>query len=781
MIHHGLVVGDDGKKLSKRAEGATVASLRDAGYPAEAVRAYLEELGLPKHDVHLDLDRIRSLSVDVLAGLDDEELAARRRRSGRGRAAPAGSARPRRGARARRASVLEPPSCSTAYAVPETLGAVRRAARRSFPETLDKDEAKAVLRELKAVGGNLRGAARRADRPRARAGALGGAACAARATRRSAAPRTTLSRVRLYDTFTRSLVELPPRSRPGADVLLRPDGLRARARRERAPVRRRHVAALLAARDGLRRDSSSTTSPTSTTRSTTPRRARAPSSPSARPSGTSRTPATSGSACPTTCRRRPSRCRRSCSFIEELIDARPRVRGRRRRLLPRRELPRVRPALRPAARPGRAGRGAERAQGGPARLRALEGEQAGDRGHVVGLAVGPRPAGLAHRVLGDGRGDLRPGVRDPRRRPRPRLPAPRERGRAVAGARASVRADLGAQRDAPVHRREDVEVGRQRRRRSARRSTSGAARRCSSSSSPASGASRSTSREETMAQAAARRETLRNAFTRRPAEHDESRLGARSPPRSTTTSTRPRALAVLHEWASTRRSSSCCGAVSRSSASSRSRSASEAPAEVVELAERRAGRGPSATSRRPTGCATSSPRAGWEMRDEPDGGYDARARLVTPDLVYGRRAVREALRGHRARCSRSGRPSGRSKSEDWLAEAAAEAEGRPRAHRAGRDARPPGRPRAGRAVSLRRCVRARRAPRSRCSRCSTGSPTRATSAPSAGAPRARARRASSSLRTARPSSRPRSRARRPARSSTCRSRSSRTSRATSRR
>jgi glutamyl-tRNA synthetase len=77
VIHHGLVVGDDGKKLSKRAEGATVASLRDAGYPAEAVRAYLEELGLPRHDVHLDLTRIRSLSEEVLAGLPDDELAAR--------------------------------------------------------------------------------------------------------------------------------------------------------------------------------------------------------------------------------------------------------------------------------------------------------------------------------------------------------------------------------------------------------------------------------------------------------------------------------------------------------------------------------------------------------------------------------------------------------------------------------------------------------------------------------------------------------------------------------
>ena len=54
-LHHGLILGDDGKKLSKRAEGATVASLREEGIPAEAVRAYLEELGLPRHDVRLDL------------------------------------------------------------------------------------------------------------------------------------------------------------------------------------------------------------------------------------------------------------------------------------------------------------------------------------------------------------------------------------------------------------------------------------------------------------------------------------------------------------------------------------------------------------------------------------------------------------------------------------------------------------------------------------------------------------------------------------------------------
>jgi glutamyl/glutaminyl-tRNA synthetase len=153
VIHHGLVVGEDGKKLSKRAEGATVASLRDAGYPAEAVRGYLEELDLPKHDVHLDLDRIRSLSTDVLAGLSDEELAARV-------GVPAEAAAVMRGAhdlveaRALAASVLEPPSVDSTQS-PETLARFAEL-RAQFPDTVDKDEAKAIVRELKAVGGNLK-------------------------------------------------------------------------------------------------------------------------------------------------------------------------------------------------------------------------------------------------------------------------------------------------------------------------------------------------------------------------------------------------------------------------------------------------------------------------------------------------------------------------------------------------------------------------------------------------------------------------------------------------
>src|SRR4051794_40902302 len=153
VIHHGLVVGEDGKKLSKRAEGATVASLRDGGFPAEAVRAYLEELDLPKHDVHLDLDRIRSLSTDVLAGLSDDEIAARA-------GVPVEAAPLMRGAhdlveaRALAASVLEPPRGESTQS-PETLARFVEL-RSQTPDVLDKDQAKAVVRELKAVGGNLR-------------------------------------------------------------------------------------------------------------------------------------------------------------------------------------------------------------------------------------------------------------------------------------------------------------------------------------------------------------------------------------------------------------------------------------------------------------------------------------------------------------------------------------------------------------------------------------------------------------------------------------------------
>src|SRR6478672_4782480 len=146
FVHHGLILGEDGKKLSKRAEGATVAQLREAGIPAEAVRAYLEELGLPKHDVHYDLPRIRRLATDAIGALSDEELTARV-------GAPPELAPALRGARdlneAREfaAQILEPE--------PVTLSEDARPTIERFRE-LAGGEPRETIRELKAVGGNLR-------------------------------------------------------------------------------------------------------------------------------------------------------------------------------------------------------------------------------------------------------------------------------------------------------------------------------------------------------------------------------------------------------------------------------------------------------------------------------------------------------------------------------------------------------------------------------------------------------------------------------------------------
>ena len=153
FVHHGLILGPDGRKLSKRHGAASLADLREQGFPAEAVRAYLEELDLPRHDVHLDLDRIRSLSVEVIDRLDDAGLAERL-------GIPVEAVPLVRGAhelveaRALASAVLDPPRAEPSRS-PETL--VRFGELRSrLPETLSKDEAKAVVRELKAVGGDLR-------------------------------------------------------------------------------------------------------------------------------------------------------------------------------------------------------------------------------------------------------------------------------------------------------------------------------------------------------------------------------------------------------------------------------------------------------------------------------------------------------------------------------------------------------------------------------------------------------------------------------------------------
>jgi glutamyl/glutaminyl-tRNA synthetase len=149
-LHHGLILGEDGRKLAKRAPGATVASLREQGIPAEAVRGYLEELGMPKHDVHYDLPRIRRLAIEAIAGMPDEELAARAD-------APLELVPALRGARdlneAREyaRTILEPPSRITIDS-PETLERFSELLRRSN----GTEDPRELVRELKAVGGDLR-------------------------------------------------------------------------------------------------------------------------------------------------------------------------------------------------------------------------------------------------------------------------------------------------------------------------------------------------------------------------------------------------------------------------------------------------------------------------------------------------------------------------------------------------------------------------------------------------------------------------------------------------
>jgi hypothetical protein len=123
------------------------------GIPASAVRAYLDELGLPRHDVHYDLPRLRRLALDAIGALGEAELAELA-------GAPRELVPAMRGARdlveARgiAESILTPPT-STPTSSPETLERFREL-REGANGQLDAEGAKAILRELKAVGGDLR-------------------------------------------------------------------------------------------------------------------------------------------------------------------------------------------------------------------------------------------------------------------------------------------------------------------------------------------------------------------------------------------------------------------------------------------------------------------------------------------------------------------------------------------------------------------------------------------------------------------------------------------------
>ena len=154
VIHHGLLLGEDGKKLSKRHGHSSVAELRSDGIPAAAVRAYLDELDLPAHDVHLDRARIARLAIDAITSMSDEQLA-------EAADAPVDLARALRGARtlveARETAraILEPAPVSLPDEARPTLERFVELRSGAY-EPLDEEGARAIVRELKAVGGDLR-------------------------------------------------------------------------------------------------------------------------------------------------------------------------------------------------------------------------------------------------------------------------------------------------------------------------------------------------------------------------------------------------------------------------------------------------------------------------------------------------------------------------------------------------------------------------------------------------------------------------------------------------
>jgi glutamyl/glutaminyl-tRNA synthetase len=153
-VHHGLILGEDGRKISKRAPGATIASLRDEGIPAAAVRRYLDELGLPKHDVHYDLPRIKRLAIEAIAALPDDELAS-------AAGAPVELVPVLRGARdlveARELArqVQEPEAMKLPEEARATLDRFKELRERAG-NGLGHDAARELVRELKAVGGDLK-------------------------------------------------------------------------------------------------------------------------------------------------------------------------------------------------------------------------------------------------------------------------------------------------------------------------------------------------------------------------------------------------------------------------------------------------------------------------------------------------------------------------------------------------------------------------------------------------------------------------------------------------
>ena len=207
----------------------------------------------------------------------------------------------------------------------------------------------------------------------------------------------------------------------------------------------------------------------------------------------------------------------------------------------------------------------------------------------------------------------------------------------------------------------------------------------SSSSSPRTGAARSTSRRRRWTGARARAEGLREVF-RNPSEPAPADAWERFAAALDDDFNTPDALALVHEW---RDHDLAAARARRLRARVARRRGSRRRAELDELAERRQQAREERDFAEADRLREEIEAAGWEVRDE-SGRVPPRSARVTREQVYGRRAVREALRG-RARCSSCGRPSGRVRPSRGFEDGPRVQVKLDREHRRGRgDARPPG-------------------------------------------------------------------------------------------
>lgn len=180
-IHHAVITGEAGK-LSKREGAASIADLRMAGYPPEAVLNYLGLIGssgpgdvlsldallarfdesrIARGTLQLDIGRLRALSTRHLAALPADDLVARvldRCPSD----TPAGAVRalePALRGVHNLAEAVELVECVLVTPDPEPLPELARI-RARFPEQLDQEQARALVDELRRAQVPLRQARR---------------------------------------------------------------------------------------------------------------------------------------------------------------------------------------------------------------------------------------------------------------------------------------------------------------------------------------------------------------------------------------------------------------------------------------------------------------------------------------------------------------------------------------------------------------------------------------------------------------------------------------------